>query len=142
MLRNIEPRDIKQIISLEQDTLSSTLGDATLNELIANPLLGGVVMEEDNNILGYVSYSYDGDILEIYNLCINKNHQKKGLGYKLMNHIFDILKPKSSILEVSETNIPAINLYTKLGYKLIRRRKGYYNGIDALFLEKKFELEV
>lgn len=142
MLRKINSKDIKQIISLEQDTLSSTLGEATLNELITNPLLGGIVIEEDNNILGYVSYSYDGDILEIYNLCINKNNQKKGLGYKLMNHIFDILKPKSSILEVSETNTPAINLYTKLGYKLIRRRKGYYNGIDALFLEKKFELEV
>lgn len=141
MLRQINTKDIDEIISLELDTLSSTLGFNTLNELISNPLLGAVIIEENNNILGYVSYSYDGDILEIYNLCINKEYQRKGLGLKLMNHLFDTLKPKTSILEVKETNHRAISLYTKLGYKLLRKRKGYYNGIDALFLEKKCEME-
>lgn len=141
MLRQINTKDIEKIVSLEIDTLSSTLGFETLNELISNPLLGGVVIEEDDNILGYVSYSYDGEILEIYNLCVNKEYQRKGLGLKLMNYLFDTLKPKTSILEVNETNHPAISLYTKLGYKLLRKRKGYYNGIDALFLEKKCEME-
>ena len=40
-------------------------------------------------------------------------------------------------LEVKETNTPAISLYEKLGFKISHKRKGYYNGVDAIVMIKE-----
>jgi ribosomal protein S18 acetylase RimI-like enzyme len=55
----------------------------------------------------------------------------------LFNYLFKNEKYTKIFLEVSEENIGAINLYNKLGFKVISERKGYYNGIDAYVMEKK-----
>ena len=55
----------------------------------------------------------------------------------LINHVINFAKGKKLILEVSEQNINAINLYKKHNFVEINRRKGYYNGIDAIIMEKK-----
>jgi ribosomal-protein-alanine N-acetyltransferase len=39
-------------------------------------------------------------------------------------------------LEVAENNIPARKLYEKYGYKQLAVRKKYYDGIDAIIMEK------
>ncbi len=42
----------------------------------------------------------------------------------------------SVYLEVEADNAPAITFYQKVGYKLLRKSKGYYsNGQDALIME-------
>ena len=40
------------------------------------------------------------------------------------------------LLEVRESNISAINLYSKCGFKEINRRKNYYDGEDAIIMER------
>ena len=39
-------------------------------------------------------------------------------------------------LEVNKENIPAIKLYRKLGFKDVAIRKGYYNGVDGILMER------
>jgi ribosomal-protein-alanine N-acetyltransferase len=39
-------------------------------------------------------------------------------------------------LEVAEDNLPARKLYEKNGYKQIAKRPKYYDGIDAMLMEK------
>ncbi len=39
-------------------------------------------------------------------------------------------------LEVAENNTPARKLYDAAGYKTVGRRPKYYNGIDAILMEK------
>ncbi|MHA2104905.1 MAG: GNAT family N-acetyltransferase [Candidatus Hodarchaeales archaeon] len=58
--------------------------------------------------------------LGIFEVGIDPKHQKKDLGTKLMQGIFHFAKTKqikSVFLQVEEKNIPAINLYNKLGFK-------------------------
>ena len=57
------------------------------------------------------------------------------------NDYYEITKldydDKKIILEVSDQNTSALNLYKKYNFIEINRRKGYYNGIDAIIMEKK-----
>ena len=42
-------------------------------------------------------------------------------------------------LEVRIDNFSAIHLYQKFGFKSVSIRKNYYNGIDGILMERKFE---
>ena len=40
------------------------------------------------------------------------------------------------MLEVREDNIKAINFYQKNDFKIISKRKNYYQNVDALIMER------
>ena len=71
---------------------------------------------------------------EVQLVYIDNDYRKCGYAYELMKSIE--LEGFRIILEVSVENVPAKGLYDKLGYKTISTRKGYYNGVDALVMEK------
>lgn len=138
MIRQIEKKDIEDIISLENDTIGSSLGNM-LNDLILNPLMGAYVYI-DKELIGYISYTFDGDILEILNFCVSKECQNMGIGKKLLSYLLEDMtkkNAKSSILEVRSDNFRAIHIYEAFGYKRISIRKNYYkDSCDALVYEK------
>jgi len=78
---------------------------------------------------------------ELTYLSIQPTFKRKGLGKKLLKEIFKQCKSSAIekiILEVSETNIPAINFYHSFGFKTVGIRKKYYkDGSNALLQEKK-----
>ena len=50
----------------------------------------------------------------------------------------ELLKEKLPItLEVSKENERALALYKKYGFKEVALRKGYYDGVDGILMEKK-----
>ncbi len=128
--------DIEAVKALELKCLNTSLGDDMLKDLILNPMLRGYVEEIDGKIVGYLSLSYDGDIIEIYNLCVDENYRRRHIASCLLNHAFQTLDAKSSLLEVRESNKGAIALYEGLGYYEIHRRKKYYQNEDAIVLKK------
>ena len=86
----------------------------------------------ENIFAGYL-ITYDNiDSLDIFEIAVDKNFRKKGIASKLLNRINDEIK---ILLEVSEKNEVAINLYKKNGFKMISRRKNYYlDGSDAIVM--------
>lgn len=138
MPRLIKLTDIEKVENLERLTLGTSLGHDMLKDLILNPMLRGYVEEIDGNIVGYLSLAYDGDVIEIYNICVDVSYRRRHIASNLLLHAFETLSAKSSILEVRESNMSAISLYKKLGYKQIHTRKNYYGNEDAIVFEKKF----
>ena len=62
-------------------------------------------------------------------LCVKKEYQGKGLGKALLNYCIENcmkLGLKLFELHVATTNIPAYNLYKKLGFKNIKTIENYY----------------
>ena len=68
------------------------------------------------------------------------SYRRKGVATKLLSEAIGMLKNlgvNRLLLEVNETNIGAIELYKKLGFKQISIRKKYYKGqFDALIMER------
>ena len=141
MIRKIKESDIKSIISLELETLNTTLGEKIFKDSISNPMDKFYVYEDNEEVIGYISISFDGYQGEILNFCVKKDYQHKGIGSSLLNHaIVDLSKmgATSFILEVRESNVNAISLYNKFDFKEISVRKNYYsNGEDAKVLIKE-----
>lgn len=143
MIRKFNLNDIDKIIELEKDTLGTTLGETYLKDAYTNQFNYIYVYELNFNIVGYISYTFDEEIAEMLNFCVDKSMQNKGIGTKLLNYTikeFENLKGSSIILEVNSINDNAIKLYKKMGFKQISKRKAYYSdGNDALVLQKLLE---
>ena len=75
----------------------------------------------------------------IYNLVVNPKYRNKGYASKILEYLFNYYKDRNVryMLEVRIDNKIAIHLYEKHNFKIIKTRKKYYNGVDALIMERK-----
>ena len=139
MLRPYKLEDVNRIVEIENNTLNHSLGIDFYTNDLNNPIAKHYVYEIDNEIVGFISSYFDGEIIEVLNFCVDTIYQSKGYGNKLLNDFFNQFEASSSILEVRSSNARAIHVYEKNGFKTIRIRKQYYsNGEDALFMQKVF----
>ena len=110
--------------------------DYILNELSNNPFGKIIILKEDNEIIGYIYYSDIYERVEINQIEINFIHRNCGKGDFLLKKLIE-KKKKNISLEVNVNNIPAIKLYKKNGFIEKAIRKGYYQGIDGILMERK-----
>ena len=86
----------------------------------------------ENIFAGYL-ITYDSvDSLDIFEIAVDEKFRSRGIATKLLNRLND---ERKILLEVSEKNTNAINLYIKNGFKVISKRKKYYlDGSDAIVM--------
>lgn len=101
------------------------------------------VVSREGKILAYACYLSAGPQVELLNIGVAQNSQGQGLGEAILGSSLLMLPEdaEACFLEVRRSNIPAINLYKKLGYCQIAERKNYYRhqcGVveDALIFRK------
>lgn len=106
------------------------------NEFNNNPYAKVLILEEDNKVIGYIYYSDIYERAEINQFEIEKSTRNSGKGNLLLKEMIKRVN-KDITLEVKEDNIYAIKLYKKNGFIKKATRKGYYNGVDGLLMERK-----
>ena len=110
-------------------------------DLDNNPFGKYLLLIEGNEIIGYLYYSDIYDRIEINQIEIKSIHRKCGKATQLMNELINNTN-KSITLEVNKNNIPALNLYKKFNFNEVAIRKGYYNGVDGILMERKKDTDV
>lgn len=128
------------IFELNKDNIhlikDSILKEAeVLKELENNPFARYLVLQENDEIIGYIYYSDIYDRAEINQIEIKLSHRNCGKGKKLLEKMIEVVD-KSITLEVKIDNEPAINLYKSHGFVEKAIRKGYYQGIDGILMER------
>ena len=88
-----------------------------------------IELYEDEKIVGYVILLDSIDVWEIMKIAVDREQRKKGYGDKLLNYIFNFAQ-MPIMLEVRESNIPAIKFYRKNGFEKIGVRKNYYHDTN------------
>lgn len=77
------------------------------------------------------------DSINVLLIATHKNFKNRGFASKLLNLLIKENKNLKIWLEVKENNLPAINLYKKLGFKQVHKRENYYkDGYSAIIFEK------
>lgn len=107
-------------------------------ELENNPYGNYLILIEEDKITGYIYYSDIYERAEINQFEVKTTHRNCGKGSELLKHLIEKLQ-KNITLEVKQTNASAIHLYEKNGFKKVAIRKGYYNGIDGILMERTME---
>ena len=108
-----------------------------LNDIEINPFSHYLAYIKDDNILIYINYYLMYDRIEIANFNVLEKFQNQGIGSKLLDYLikkYDNIK--NITLEVKCDNYKAIKLYEKFSFSKKAIRKGYYNGVDGILMER------
>lgn len=106
-----------------------------INEINNNPFAKILILKEADEVIGYIYYSDIYERAEINQFEINSFHRNCGKGNFLLKKMIQAVE-KDITLEVKEDNYPAIALYEKNGFIKKAIRKGYYQGVDGILMER------
>lgn len=83
------------------------------------------------DLAGYTIFTHAADEAHLLNLCIHPEWQHRGFGSLLLEYaISRVAKQENEamFLEVRESNPRAANLYQNRGFKIVGRRRSYYQA--------------
>jgi ribosomal-protein-alanine N-acetyltransferase len=83
----------------------------------------------DTSIHGFLIARCLPDEWEIENVVVDGEHRQRGVGSSLVRELLAGARSAgvaSIILEVRESNLPAVRLYESIGFKREGRRRNYY----------------
>jgi len=140
-LRQMKAEDIDAVMRIE---LSVHVHPWTAGNFADALKSGSVcrVYEEGENILGYVVLLPAVDEIELLNISIAADYQRRGVGRSLIRASMNMalgMNMRRMLLEVRPSNAAARGLYRDAGFTEIGLRRGYYladNGReDAIVME-------
>ena len=106
----------------------------------SNPFSRKIEYLLDENSVGYLEYSLIYDRIEIDNFYVDEKYRNNGIGTKLLAHLVSLAISYRVInitLEVRVSNLVAISLYKKFGFREVALRKYYYGDEDGILMEKQ-----
>lgn len=130
MIRSITDKDLFEVNKLLQ-IFNVDYSEDNYNKDFRNIL----VYEENNKIIGVLSYLLIYDRVEIEYIVVDNEYKRKGIGSKLLNSI-DLEGIKNITLEVRESNKEAIGFYKSNGFDIVTIRYNYYNNEDGYLMIK------
>lgn len=128
------------ILEITEDNISEIENsfiskDYILSEINNNPFAKILILKEAEEVIGYIYYSDIYERAEINQFEIDSFHRNCGKGNFLLKKMIKAVE-KNITLEVKENNYPAIALYEKNGFIKKAIRKGYYQGVDGILMER------
>jgi ribosomal-protein-alanine N-acetyltransferase len=138
--RSMRLEDIPIICEIEKESFTTPWTSAAFhNELTNNQFARYMVMESEDEILGYGGMWIIMDEAHITNIAVRKKHRGKKFGERLlleMQKTAGFLGVARMTLEVRPSNRVAQGLYEKLGFYGVGVRRGYYtdNREDAIIM--------
>lgn len=140
--------DVKSLVSLEELCFKSDrISARSFRYFIARSQAEvWVIARGDNEIIAYgvVLYHRGTSLARIYSLAVHPECRGAGLAQALMQALDDSARLRAALfirLEVAVDNLAAQSLYSRLGYKPIRRLHHYYeDGNDAVRMEKPLKI--
>ncbi|MFD0871537.1 GNAT family N-acetyltransferase [Paenibacillus residui] len=110
-----------------------------IGNLLNNLKFVCIVAQIDNRIIGGLTayelemYDREGSSMYIYDLAVNKEYQRKGIGSRLVNEIIMLCKSKNIedlFVQADGVDQHAISFYKKIGGKQSRTFHFSFNPLD------------
>ncbi len=138
-------QDLEQISNILNTEFDDFWNENLLKSEIENPNSKCIMAKSNDEIVGFACIWKAVDDIHVTNIVVKKIYRNQGIGSLLLKELIEISNKEnvaSITLEVNASNLPAQNLYEKYGFKVLGRRKKYYNGIeDAIIMTKDLKCE-
>lgn len=134
-LRPGRAEDLKAIVEIEQ---AASPGPWSLSQFVSASVRnanGTFVVESDGGeLLGFAVYQQVLDEATLMNIAVKPTAQGGGLGARLLDAVMTRVADQGArrlLLEVRESNAPALALYRRFGFVDDGRRRDYYPSADG-----------
>ena len=155
-IRKFRTSDLDGVIKINRNCLPENYSTLFFMNLYKRFPETFIVAELNKEIIGYIMCRIETGIPSfkllgitrkghVISIAVLPEHQREGIGHALMREAMQAMvnyKAKECCLEVRASNVPAVNLYRKMGFEVARTMGGYYaDGEDAYVMARKLPLE-
>ena len=147
-LRRFRPSDLERVMYINRVCLPENYTTFFFMDLYQRFPETFIVAEEDGEVVGYVMCRIETGIPSfkllgitrkghVISIAVLPEHQREGIAYELMREVMRSMvnyKAKECYLEVRGSNVPAVNLYKKMGFEVARTIQGYYADGEAAYV--------
>ena len=144
-LRRMLYSDLSEVIAIDKACFSDPWPEFAFLQALASSSCYLRVARKNGHVIGYLIGYVSGPEIHIANVAVSPLFRRQGVAKQLL---FDVLGNRDlgcrhAILDVRESNDPAIKLYHGLGFRLIGRRPHYYRHPveDALVMRIEMPAE-
>jgi ribosomal-protein-alanine N-acetyltransferase len=137
--------DLNCVMDLERQVFSDPWPRSMLVEQLGlkNDDYCSLVAENDQDMIGYACFFFDGEKAHLTNMAVDPQHFRKSVATQLLNRILEAVRERSCeymVLEVRPSNKAAIALYERAGFGILWRRVDYYHRPteDAVVMVRYF----
>jgi len=143
-LTTMTAEHIPQIAAIERSCFSDPWSENLFRDILWNDAAVMVVAEgEDGAVLGYAELSVVLDEGTVDNVAVAPAYRRQGVADAMLSAFVRFGRSNLAFLtlEVRESNVPAIMLYQKHGFRTVGRRKNYYDDPqeDAILMTLEFD---
>jgi ribosomal-protein-alanine N-acetyltransferase len=137
-IRRLTYADLPQVIAIERRAFPTPWSLAMFVLELSKPSGVCLAAEGEQGILGYCICSRYDTVWHIMNVSVDPGHRRQGIATALLEELLrrvDDSAPRFT-LEVRTSNLGALALYERHGFRAAGRRRRYYqdNGEDALIM--------
>ena len=142
VIRPSRSSDLDEIFSLESywDYAPHWLRPQLEAELLRPDSVFLSAESPDSRLCGYFIGRILEEELQVLSISVGPAYLRRAIAARLLDCAFSKARLKGcarATLEVSERNIPALNLYKKSGFQIVGKRVKFYNdGSSALLMDK------
>jgi ribosomal-protein-alanine N-acetyltransferase len=141
-VRVMKFEDLDQVYDLERQVFPNPWPKSFFESDLGLPRTVGLVAQNDGRVIGYALATSADIEFHITNVGVDPSFQRQGVASRLMDELQAIAATRGcshAYLEVRVDNYPAIELYLKLGFKILYTRRQYYlDGTDAHVMYKNY----
>ena len=129
--------DVADIKKIEDECFSVPWSKKSIEESLNNPCSHFYLAKYGASVMGYIGIQIFSGEGYVTNVATLPEYRKKGIAEALVKKALEN-KMEFLTLEVRERNIPAINLYNKLGFETVGVRPKFYREPEenALLMTK------
>src|SRR6266705_5616076 len=139
IIRPVKQDDIAEISLLEEASFNDPYPSYFLSELARDNPDTFLVLTLNNKIVAYGVVDHWEDHDHLISIAVRPDSRRKGLGEALLVELEKRLSKERPLrLEVRQSNLAAIHLYSKKGFTKTGLAEGYYrDGENAITMEKR-----
>lgn len=127
--RRMEEKDLEQVVAIEEATFSMPWSKTAFLESMNNPSHVYVVACEGDTVCGYCGMWGVAGEGQINNVAVRSDLRGMGTGFAIVKFLIQEGEKQgleAFTLEVRESNVAAIRVYEKAGFKNAGIRKDFY----------------
>jgi [ribosomal protein S18]-alanine N-acetyltransferase len=136
-IRRLTYGDLPSVISIERRSFPTPWSLAMFVLELSKPSGICLAAEDENGLIGYLVCARYDEVWHLMNVAVVTENRRRGIASELIDRLFEEAGADARFtLEVRVSNLPAIAMYERIGFRSAGRRRSYYhdNGEDALIM--------
>ena len=136
-IRRLTYGDLPSVISIERRSFPTPWSLAMFVLELSKPSGICLAAEDESGLIGYLVCARYDEVWHLMNVAVVTENRRRGVASELIDRLFEEAGQDARFtLEVRVSNLPAIAMYERIGFRSAGRRRSYYhdNGEDALIM--------